>query len=183
MKRLIIVAIWLSCTGLCMAQESNGEIQGFFQRIQNFDFNSGDASFSFKGANPNGGGFGFVYNITDVFGLFQRTGFSSGIDQGGYKMNLITESQGLRLKKQAGSVMFYALGGVGFNRYVYNDYAGYYGMALMYGGGMQVPMMEGLNLIFEATNLTMGLPNLTNIPGRSKWDNALMFSIGAALHF
>ena len=98
-------------------------------------------------------------------------------------MNLVTEAQGIRLKKDTGSVMFYGVGGVGFNRFVYNDYAGYYGMAFLIGGGLQVPMMEGLNLLFEATNMSMRLPNITGLPNRSGWDNALMFSIGAAIHF
>jgi len=183
MKKWMIVAVMMFGTEVCLAQDSGGEFQGFYQRVQSFNFNSGDPIFNVQNGNTNGGGFGFVYNITPVFSLFQQTSFFGGFEQSGLKMRLITEAQGVRLSKGTDAILFYAKGGVGFNRYVLENLGIDYGTAFILGGGAEIRMTEGLYLLLEATNLTMGLPNLTNLPGRSKWDNALLFTTGIAIRF
>ena len=54
---------------------------------------------------------------------------------------------------------------------------------MTYGGGTEVKMKEGLYLVLEASRLTMRVPNLTNLPGRTGWDNSWLLSTGIAVHF
>jgi hypothetical protein len=185
MKRLTMVAILLWGSGICLAQDSKQEIQGVYLRIQGFTFNSGSTDFNIQNASINGGGYAFVYHITEKFGLFQQMGFFGGAEQNGLKVKLITEFQGMQVNKKTGPLLLYAKGGLGFTRYVFSGaFSGVDShFALNYGGGTEIKIKEGLNLILEATRLTMGLPNLTNAPGRSGWDNSWQLATGIAIHF
>ena len=185
MKRLMIVAVLLWGTGSCLAQDISGEIQGVYFRIQGFNFNSGVSDFNIESAAINGGGYAFVYQITEKFGLFQQMGFFGGPEQSGLKIKLITEFQGMQITKSRGSVDFYAKGGVGFTRYVFSGLIEGVdaNLALLYGGGVKLPLKEGLKVILEGSRITQGLPNLTNAPGRSKWDHSWHFATGIAIQF
>jgi hypothetical protein len=188
MKRLIIVAIWLAGSTVCLAQGTSGELQLTYQRIQSFTMRSGIPSFfDFDGVALNGGGYGFVYNITEKFGLFQQMGFFGGVEQSPYKIRLITEHQGLRLKTEKGSVTLYAKGGVGFTRYVFESSGQTQGVDshvnFVYGGGMHFPIFSGLRMIIDVSRQSMGLPNLTGMPNRSKWSNAFYLSTGIVFCF
>ncbi|MBZ5496533.1 MAG: hypothetical protein LAP85_09020 [Acidobacteriia bacterium] len=187
MKRFVILAVWLCSSGICLAQDYTGELQLTYQRVQSFTFNSGSSFFNVDGAALNGGGFGFVYNITNKFGLFQQMGFFGGVEQNGLKIRMITELQGVRLTAHKGPFDFYAKGGLGFTRYVFEVSGGTAGvdshLALVYGGGTEFRIPGGLFMIIDASRLTMGLPNLTNLPGRSKWSNSFLLSTGVAFRF
>jgi hypothetical protein len=185
MKRLTIVAILLWGSGICLAQDSRGEFQGVYLRIQGFTFNSGSAAFDIENASINGGGYVYVQHITEKFGLYQQMGFFWGAEQNGIKVRLVTEFQGMQVNKKAGPLILYAKGGLGFTRYLFSGaFSGAsYGFALNYGGGTEIKIKEGLNLVLEATRLTMGLPNLTGVEGRSKWDNSWQLATGIAIHF
>lgn len=185
MKRLMIAVFLLWGSGSCLAQDTRGEIQGLYFRIQGFNFNSGSPIFNVDSVAINGGGYGVVYHITDKFGLFQQMGFFGGPEQNGLKIKLITEFQGMMVTKKAGNFDFYAKGGLGFTRYVFSGaLSGADGaLALLYGGGVKVPVKEGLKLVFEADRITQGLPNLTDLPGRSKWDHSWHLATGIAFQF
>lgn len=187
MKRLTIVAMLLWGGGVCLAQDAKQEIQGVFFRIQGFTFNSGDPSvFDVEGAGINGGGYAFVYHITEKFGLYQQMGFMGGAEQNGLKVKLITEFQGFQVNKAKGPLILYAKGGLGFTRYVFSGALSGVDshFALNYGGGTEIRMKEGLNLVLEATRLTMGLPNLLgDLPGRTGWANCWQLATGIAIHF
>lgn len=119
MKRLTIAAILLWGSGICLAQDSKQEIQGVYLRIQGFTFNSGTTDFDIENASINGGGYAFVYHITEKFGLFQQMGFFGGAEQNGLKVKLITEFQGMQVNKKTGPLILYAKGGLGFTRYIF----------------------------------------------------------------
>jgi hypothetical protein len=186
MKRFLIVAIWLFGCGVCLAQDTKQEIQGLYQRIQGFTYNSGDPNiFDIEGAATNGGGYAFIYQITEKFGLYQQMGFFGGASQNGFNIRLITEFQGFRISKTKGPFDLYLKGGPGFTHYVFsgNFQGSATGFAVNYGGGTEVKMKEGLYLVLEATRVTMRVPNLTNIDGRTGWDNSWLLSTGIAIHF
>jgi hypothetical protein len=186
MKRLLVLAVLLSVPGACLAQDFSGEIQGFYQRVQNIGFKLFDisgATTTVSGLNTNGGGYCFVYNITPVFGFFQQMGFYAGVEPvPGLRMRTVSESQGIRLTKDKGAIAFYAKGGVGFNYYVFSQpgFSGEsvgYGMALDYGGGTEIKMSEGMFLVLEAGYKTAGRPFGFG------WDTALQITTGVAFRF
>ncbi len=188
MKQLTIVAVLLWGNGLCMAQDAKQEIQGVYLRIQGFTFNSGDPTvFDVEGASINGGGYAYIYHITDRFGLYQQMGFMGGPEQNGLKVKLLTEFQGFHVSKAKGPFLLYAKGGLGFTRYVFSGALSGVDshFALNYGGGVEIQMKEGLNFLVEATRLTMGLPPLLPIalPGRNGWANCWQLATGIAIHF
>jgi hypothetical protein len=187
MKQFVILAVLLFSAGLCQAQDATGEFQGFYQRMQSFDFNSGSTSFDIRGAKLNGGGFGFLFNITDTFGFWQQTSFYRGVKQSGLALRPIIETQGVQLSKEKGALSVYIRGGLGGVRHVLEMSGGTvgvdWGLALIYGGGTKIKVSEGLFWIIDASRITMGLPNLTNLQGRSKWDSGLLFTTGIAIRF
>jgi len=184
MKRYgIVVAMWLCGAGVCLAQQGpGGEMQLFYQRIQTFKMRSGGPIFADYDKATNGLGFGFVYNITEKFAMFQQTGFFSGVEDSGYKMRMITEFQGVQLTKRTGAIDFYVKGGVGFARYVIENGVSY-SVAFQYGVGTEIKIGRGLYLVVEATRLSMGVPELYYTEDRSKWCNTFLLTSGIAIRF
>jgi hypothetical protein len=185
MKRLMIAAILLWGSGSCLAQEGSTEVQGLYYRLQGFNFNAGEGYFNIQGASGNGGGYVLVRHFTEKFGMFQQLGFMGGPQNNGYKVRLMTEFQGFQFSRGKGPFQVYAKGGLGFTRYMFAG--GFSGsasnFAMNYGGGAQIKVKEGLGLVFEATRVTMRLPNLTGASDRSKWANSWQFATGIAIHF
>ncbi len=185
MKRYgIVVAMWLCGAGVCLAQQGpGGELQGFYQRMQTFKMRSGGDVFSNVDNATNGGGFGFLYNVTEKFSIYQQTGFLGGAEDSGYKMRMITEFQGVQLTKRTNAIDFYAKGGVGFNRYVIENLNVWYKMAFQYGGGAEIKVGNGMYLILEATRVSMGVPEFYLTDDRSKWCNTFLLNSGIAIRF
>jgi hypothetical protein len=189
MRRFAVAtALLLVSSTLALAQEfSEGELHVFYQRVQNFDFNSGDPSFSFSGKGFNGGGFGFVYNLNAWAGIFTQMSFLGGVEQGGLKMRMINEAQGLKLtKREVGPLNLYAKGGIGFVRHVFSvqgSETADYGTSFVFGGGTEVKIKEGMALVLDVSNCAISLPQLTYYSDRDKWDSSLMFTTGIAFQF
>jgi hypothetical protein len=185
MKRLIIVAMLLWGSGSCLAQEGSTEIQGLYHRLQGFNFNAGGGAFNIQGASGNGGGYALVRHFTETFGMFQQLGFMGGPQDNGYKVSLMTEFQGFQFSRGKGPFQAYAKGGLGFTSYRFSGaFSGSAtNFAMNYGGGAQIKVKEGLGLVFEATRVTMRLPNLTGAPDRSSWDHSWQLATGIAIHF
>jgi hypothetical protein len=188
MKRLIVVAILIWGSGSCLAQDIKQEIQGVYFRIQGFNYNSGGgdyAVFNVDSAAINGGGYAFVYHITDKFGLFQQMGFFGGPTSNGYKLKLITEFQGMEITKKYDRFDLYAKGGIGFTRYIFTGNYVFSNLALLYTGGIKIPVKEGLALVFEGGRITQGLPRLDyyEYDDRTKWDHSWHLSTGIAIQF
>jgi hypothetical protein len=189
MRRILIVGIiWLFSAAVGWAQQQSGELQGFYQRINSFDmkYGGGPTPYDIKGQAFNGLGYGFVFNISDKFGLYQQMGFFfSGVGQGGIDIKLITEFQGMQLTKTKGRVDLFARGGVGFSRYVFNRNSVFYSMAFQYGGGIEIQLKQGIFMLIEVTGISMGVPDVTgyDFPDRTKWNTSLVIGPGIAIHF
>jgi hypothetical protein len=187
MKRLLMaIVIWVGSAGFCLAQQaSGGEMQGFYQRVQSFTFRDPAIGLDISGQTFNGGGFGFVFNITEKFALYQQTGFFGGVGQDGLNIRLITEFQGMQMTKHTGRADFFVKGGVGFARYVFSGALSgvNYNMAFQYGGGTEIKLKPSLYLLIEVTGLSMTVPNLTDSQDRSKWNTSFLIGPGISIHF
>jgi hypothetical protein len=64
-----------------------------------------------------------------------------------------------------------------------DDIGGEYKFAFSYGAGAFLWIKEGFGLVFDASNLMMGMPNLTDASGRDKWDSGLTLTTGIAIRF
>jgi hypothetical protein len=185
MKRLVIVAVWLCSSGICMAQ-GTGEFQGLYQRISGLTFNSGSPLiFDIENANTNGGGYAIAYNLAKNFGVYQQMGFFGGVSDNGYNVRLITELQGFKVTKTRGPFDLYAKGGMGISMWSFsgNLSGSSSNFALNYGAGAEVRMSDNLYWVVDASRLTTRVPNLTDLPGRTGWDSSWIFSTGIAVHF
>lgn len=182
----MVLAMWLCGTGVCLAQQGpSGELQGFYQRIQTFKMRSGGDLFADYNKATNGGGFGFAYNITDRFGIYQQMAFLGGAKDEAYDitMRMITEFQGMQVTKRYDKIDFYAKGGLGFVRYSVQN-SGESKMAFQYGGGAEIKVgNSGMYLILELTRLSMGVPQFFFTDDRSKWCNTFLISPGIAIRF
>jgi hypothetical protein len=192
MKRLLIVVTVLLFVGnLCLAQPEYSEVefQGFYQRIQGFDFQSGAVGFEFENEGFNGGGFGFVYNVSPWLGIFSQTSFLAGVEQSGIKLRFINQTQGAKVTKRGlvgESVNVFAKGGIGFVRHVFDAFGQQsidYGTSFTGGGGTEIKLQEGMWLMLDLSRTSLGLPRLTNVPGRDKWDSSWAITTGVSFQF
>jgi hypothetical protein len=186
--RLFITVVVLSLAGsLCMAQDefSEVEFQGFYQRVQGFDF-QGVQGFEFQNKGFNGGGFGFVYNLKPSFGIFSQTSFLAGVEQSDVKLRFINQAQGVKLTKRSEKINVFGKGGVGFIRHVF-DFGGQqsvdYGTSFVFGGGTEIKLQEGMWLMLDLSRNIMGLPQLTIDPNRDKWDSNWIITTGVSFQF
>lgn len=184
LRHFLLLTTLMSAAGICRAQ--SGELQVFYLRAQGFDFRSGSAAFDIRGARLNGGGFGLSYNVTEWMALWSQAGFFSGVRQGDIRMNMISQLQGVALSRGRGAFRAFVKGGTGFARYVFEQpglTSVSYGQAFSYGGGIQIGFTPSFFFVLEAAQLAVGLPNLTGVPGRDKWDSTPLITTGLAIHF
>ncbi|MFB3905310.1 MAG: hypothetical protein ACE15E_17815 [Acidobacteriota bacterium] len=185
--RLFITVVVLSLAGgLCLGQDefSELEFQGFYQRVQGFDFR-GVEGFEFEGEGFNGGGFGFVYNLNPFFGIFSQTSFLAGVEQSNIKLRFINSAQGVKVTKRGENIHVFGKGGVGFVRHVF-EFGGQefvdYGTSFVLGGGTEIKFQEGMWLMLDLSRNFMGLPNF-NVPNRDKWDSNWLITTGVSFQF
>ncbi len=190
MKRILMIAVvWLGSAGFCLAQDSSGELYGFYQRFMNFKVDTKIPGAPVTDQALNGGGFGYLQSITNKFGIYFQLGFFGGADVIGYNVKTITEFQGLQITKHTGRADFYGKAGVGFARYVIqgggSDLGVAYKMAFQYGGGTELKLGNGLYLLLEGTGVSMGVPGDTFslYEGRTGWNTGLMLTTGIAIRF
>jgi hypothetical protein len=192
MKRLLIVVAVLFFVGnVCLAQpdHSDVEFQGFYQRIQGFDFDSGAPGFNFEDEGFNGGGFGIVYNVSHWLGIFSQTSFLAGVEQSGIKLRFINQTQGAKVTKRGligESVNVFAKGGIGFVRHVFDVFGQQsvdYGTSFTGGGGTEIKLQEGMWLMLDLSRTSFGLPQLTISPNRDKWDSSWAITTGVSFQF
>jgi len=163
------------------------ELRGFFQQDRAFSLWSGSPDFDIQGARSKGGGFGFALTPAEWFALWTEVSFFSGVRQGDYTLSFLVETQGLRYSTAwRGPFRVYGRGGVGFARFAFEGpgfAAAYYKMSLVYGGGAEVRLSDPVSFFVDASALTMGLPELTAVPGRDKWDTSILLGFGIAVKF
>ena len=187
MKRLLMLLIVLGLAGgVCLSQPeySETEMMGFYQRVQGFDFQSGAEGFEFQNEGFNGGGFGFAYNFKHWLGLFQQTSFLAGVEQSGVKLRMINATQGLKLTKRGladEKLNLFAKGGIGYVHHVFSTGGQEFGdsnMSFTFGGGAEIKMKEGIWLVLDGSRMAMGLPQVSLVEDRDKWDSSWVFTTG-----
>lgn len=185
---LLIILILCGTTG-ASAQEQSTEIQGFYQTYKDFSFKSGITGYDIKKTRLGGGGFTIAQNLAPWFAFFSQTTFygSAGEDEI-LKMRVINNLEGLRWQTGLhGPFQFYVKAGLGFTHYSVDlagsDFGGEYKFAVSYGGGAFIWMSEKFGLVLDASHLSMGVPNMTDLDGRDKWDSGLSLTTGIAVRF
>lgn len=189
MKRgLLIVALVVATCSMLYGQAPQGELEVYYQTIQNFDFDSGSPQFSISDEAFHGGGFGFVFYLNDWFGLFSNTSLYGGIEENAIDLKLINQVQGVKLiARDLGIFNVYTKGGIGFARYVFElqnlGETVRYGTSFLAGAGLEVRMSDNIYFLLEGNQTSLSLPDISGSPNRDKWDSTLGFLTGIALQF
>jgi hypothetical protein len=183
----ILMGIALLSISAAAAQASQGEFRGYYQHIANFDFQSGSPDFDITGDSFNGGGFGFVFNLNEWFGLYSESTFLTGVEQQGLDLKLFNQIQGAKLTaREVGPFNLYAKGGIGFTRFVFDSQGSefvQYQTSFAGGGGVDILFSENFAIFVEGNLLSFSLPNLTGVENRDKWDSAFGTTVGVVLSF
>lgn len=186
MRLLITIVVLALASPLCLAEEdhSPAEFQGFYQRIQGFDF-KGIQGFEFEGEGFHGGGFGFVFNMNSFFGVFTQASFMAGVQQSNTRLRFINLAEGIKLTKRTDHINFFGKGGVGFVRHVTqysNDLKGVeYGSSFQYGGGAEIKMSDRVYLLLDLSRFMMRLPQVAPPGPKDKWDSNWMITAGISI--
>jgi hypothetical protein len=190
MKRTCALLIVISFVAVpVLAQEHNTEIQGFYQTYRNFSFDTGAPGFVIPPTKLNGGGFNIAQNLAPWFALWtQFSFFGSAGSPSGLSVRVINNLEGMRWQtRQYGPIRFYVKGGLGFSNYSVDISGGNIGsgtkLALTYGGGAQIWMADWIGVTLDVSQVFMGVPNITDLPQRDKWDSGLTFTPGITLRF
>ena len=187
---LLIVAI-LFGTIYASAQETSTEIQGFYQTYKDFSFKLGTGleNLDLKPTRLGGGGFTIAQNLAPWFAFWSQTTFYGSVEGDFLKARVINNLEGLRWQKRfSGPLEVYGKVGMGFSHIGLSsvgggDIGGEYKLAVSYGAGAFLWMSQNIGLVFDASHLSMGVPNVTDAPGRDKWDSGLTLTTGIALRF
>jgi hypothetical protein len=177
------------CGMVCAsAQDQSTEIQGFYQTHKDFSFKSGFPGLELTNTRLGGGGFTFAQNLAPWFAFFSQTAFYGSIEQNDFKVRIINNLEGLRWQTGLrGPFQFYVKAGLGFSHFSFNlggdELEGGYKFAVSYGGGAFIWISEKFGLVLDASHLSMGVPNLTDLDGRDKWDSGLSLTTGLAVRF
>jgi hypothetical protein len=171
--------------------ETSTEIQGFYQTYKDFSFKmgSGFESLDIENTRLGGGGFTIAQNLAPWFAFWSQTTFYGSAKGDALKARVINNLEGLRYQKKIGGPLeIYGKVGMGFSHtnigYVDGeDIGGEYKFAFSYGAGAFIWVNEKFGLVFDASHLMMGLPNLTDESGRDKWDSGLTLTTGIAIRF
>ena len=183
------IGMILCCTVCIPAQETSTEIQGFYQTYKNFSFKTGISDLDIPETRISGGGFTLAYNLAPWFAFWSQTTFYGSAEQTYIKARVINNLEGIRYQSRLyGPLQFYAKAGLGFSHFGLSyvsggDIGGEYKFSASYGGGMQIWMNDNFGIILDASHLMMGMPNLTGMSNRDKWDSGLAITTGFALRF
>ena len=187
-RLFLLITIFLCGTIYAQAQEQSTEIQGFYQTYRDFSFKTGITDLEIKKTSLSGGGFTIAQNLAPWFAFFSQTTFYGSAEQADLSIRVINNLEGLRWQTTLhGPFQFYAKAGLGFshfsNKFAGSDIGGEYKFSVSYGGGAFVWMTGNIGLVLDASILSMGVPNLTDLDGRDKWDSGLTLTTGLAFRF
>jgi len=185
----LLLAAMLGGMTVCASaqEETSTEISGFYQGYRKFDYRIGIEEADIRGAIMRGGGFSIAQNLATWFALWTEFSFSKSIEGPAFNVRVINNLQGLRYQtRQYGPFRFYGRGGVGFANFSIDTAFGSLGetkISFGYGGGAQIWATDYLGFYVDASHLIMGMPNLTDLPGRDSWDSGLAFKTGITVRF
>ena len=186
-KCLLLLSVIFCAAVFSPAQDEGGvEVTGFYQQYRDFSFKLGEGSgvSDFEPQALKGGGFGIAYTLEPWFAFWTQFAFYGSMEQAeGLKIRIINNSQGPRWQKNYGRLRLYVKGGLGFSHFSIKDIGGETKLSLSYGGGAQIWTSEWLGVTLDVSHYLMGVPNLTDLSGRDKWDSGLTFTPGVTIKF
>jgi hypothetical protein len=184
-KCALLFSMVLCAAAFCAAQdEGKTEITGFYQQYRDFSFKTGFSAYDFPATQLTGGGFNVAQNLAPWFSMWTQFSFFGSVTQpAGLNVRIIHNLQGVRWQtKQHGPFRVYVKGGMGFANYRF-DTGSETKLSLAYGGGVQMWAAKWMGLTLDLSHVVMGLPNLTNLDNREKWDSGLTFTPGLTIRF
>jgi hypothetical protein len=184
-KCALLLSMILCAAIFSVAQdERNTEITGFYQQYRNFSFNTGDSAYDFPATVMKGGGFNIARNLAPWFSMWTQFSFFGTVQQpGGLTVQVIHNLEGVRWQtKEHGPFRFYAKGGMGFANYRF-DFGSDTKLSLAYGGGVNIWAAKWIGFTMDVSHVVMGLPNITGLDSREKWDSGLVFTPGLTIRF
>ena len=170
------------------AQEHNTEIQGFYQGYQDFSFDTGYEPIDIPEKKLNGGGFEVAQNLAPWFAFWTRFSFYGAAERPGiFRARMFNNLYGLRYQtEQYGPFRVYGKVGLGYSNYSMTLQGSGFGetkFSFAYGAGVQIWVSEYYGAVLEASHNINGLPNVTGLEAREKWDSGLTLSAGFAVRF
>ncbi len=170
------------------AQDHNTEIQGFYQGYQDFSFKTGYEPIDIAETKLNGGGFEVAQNLAPWFAFWTRFSFYGSAERSNiFRARMFNNLYGLRYQtKQYGPFRVYGKVGLGYTNYSMDLQGTGFGetkFSFAYGAGAQIWMSEYYGVVLEASHNINGVPNVTDLDGREKWDSGLTLSAGFAVRF
>lgn len=170
------------------AQEYNTEIQGFYQGYQDFSFKTGFEPIDIAETKLKGGGFEVAQNLAPWFAFWTRFSFYGAAEQPGiFRARMFNNLYGFRYQtEQYGPFRVYGKVGLGYSNFsmdLQGSSGGETKFSFAYGAGAQIWMSEHVGAVLEASHNINGLPNVTDMEAREKWDSGLTLSAGLAVRF
>lgn len=184
--RYLILTVMILCTAIYAEAQQNTEIHGFYQGYRHFSWNTGVEEINAPESILRGGGFGVAQNLEPWFAFWTQFSFLGGV-KGPMSVRIIDNLQGVRYQtNQFGPLRIYGKGGVGFCNYSIDVLGASLGgtrPSFGYGAGVQIWLGERIGVNLDASHVIMGLPNITNAPGRENWDSGLALTSSFVLRF
>jgi hypothetical protein len=185
-KCALLFSMVLCASAFCIAQddENTTEITGYYQQYRDFSFKTGYSSYDFPATQLKGGGFNVARNLAPWFAMWTQFSFFGSVSQlSGLNLQVIHNLEGVRWQtKQRGPFRLYVKGGMGFANYRFDSFSNTK-LSLAYGGGVQIWAAKWMGITLDLSHVTMGLPNLTDMDSREKWDSGLTFTPGLTIRF
>jgi opacity protein-like surface antigen len=185
---LLFLSLILCSAVFASAQEHNTEIQGFYQGYQDFSFATGYESIDIPETKLSGGGFEIAQNLAPWFAFWTRFSFYGSAERSNiFSARMFNNLYGFRYQsEQHGPFRVFGKLGLGYSNYsmdLQGSTGGETKFSFAYGAGVQIWMSEYYGAVLEASHSINGLPNVTNLDGREKWDSGLTLSAGFAVRF
>ena len=186
-KSVLLISMILF-TAVHVFAEGETEITGFYQQYRNFDYKIGVSEADFPPTPLKGGGFSIAQNLAPWFALWTQFSFYGSVEHAGLRVRILNNQQGIRYQtRDYGPFRFYAKGGLGFSHFSMDipgiGSAGDTKFSVAYGGGANIWMHKNFGVVLDLSHVGMGLPNLTDLDSREKWDSGLVYTAGLTVRF
>jgi hypothetical protein len=186
-SKYALFACMILCAAVYASAQEKTEVYGYYQTYRNFSFQTGLSDYDVPATKLNGGGFGIARNFAPWFAMWTQFSFFGTVQQPNMGVRVINNLEGFRYQtKQYGPVRLYAKGGLGFSNYsmdIAGNSLGETKFSVAYGGGAQIWFNDWLGVVLDASHVVMGLPNLTDMSSREKWDSGLVYTTALSIRF
>lgn len=179
--------VWGLIVPAAVCAEGETEITGFYQQYRDFSYRIGLPEVDFEPRSLTGGGFSIAQNMAPWFAMWTQFSFYGSAENAGLRVRMINNQQGVRYQtKNYGPLRLYAKGGLGFSRFSIDagpNSAGDTKFSAAYGGGAHIWMHDHVGVNLDVSHVLTGLPNLTDLETREKWDSGLVYTTGLTFRF